>query len=118
MDDTPRIRTIRLGKEEPRGSSAVFPPRVEITEDVRIQRMWRVRQLRGCEWSGAGSQHGRSHPDKGHEEAPDRQRRDQDSKGSPRSARASAPKPKSVCLLFAILYSSDISGGLSPTTFL
>ena len=37
---------------------------------------------------------------------------DQDSKGSPGSARASTPKPESVCLLFAILYSSDVNGGL------
>ena len=43
---------------------------------------------------------------------------DQDSKGSPRSAQAFAPKPKSVCLLFAILYFFDINGGLSLTTFL
>ena len=39
-------------------------------------------------------------------------------KGSPGSARACIPKPRSVCLLCAILHSSDINGGLSLTTFL
>ena len=38
--------------------------------------------------------------------------------GSPGSAWACTPKPRSVCLLWTILHSSDINGGLSLTTFL
>ena len=34
------------------------------------------------------------------------------------SAWACTPKPRSVCLLWTILHSSDINGGLSLTTFL
>ena len=58
--------------------------------------------------STAGSQHGRSHPWQGHVERPDGQGKS-GLKGS--SVWASTPKPKSVCLLSAILYSSDITGG-------
>ena len=54
----------------------------------------------------AGSQHGRSHPWQGHAERPDGQG-ESGLKGS--SVWASTPKPKSVWLLSAILYSSDIT---------
>ena len=54
----------------------------------------------------AWSQHGRSHPWQGHAERPDRQG-ESGLEGS--SVWASTPKPKSICLLSAILYSSDIT---------
>ena len=59
-----------------------------------------------CLENPAGSQHGRSHPWQGHAERPDGQG-ESGLEGS--SVWASTPKPKSVCLLSAILYSSDIT---------
>ena len=67
-----------------------------------------VQCVRHIEGVPAGSQHGRSHPWQGHVERPDGQG-ESGLKGS--AAWASTPKPKSVCLLSAILYSSDITGG-------
>ena len=57
----------------------------------------------------AGSQQGRSHPWQGHAERPDGHG-ESGLKGS--SAWASTLKPKSVCLLSAVLYSSDITGAI------
>ena len=62
----------------------------------------------------AGSQHGESCPWQGHVERPDRQG-ESGLKGS--SAWASSPRPKSVCLLSAIPYSSDITGGYPQPPF-
>ena len=68
-----------------------------------------LHQHQSFQWIfSAGSQHGRSHPWQGHAERPDGQG-ESGLKGS--SVWASTPKPKSVCLLSAILYSSDITGG-------
>ena len=80
---------------------SILPIKKEVTE----QRLYK---------ESAGSQHRRSHPWQGHAERPDGQG-ESGLKGS--SVWASTPKPKSVCLLSAILYSSDIKEGYPQPPF-
>ena len=70
---------------------------------VDYSKLWKILQEMGIP---ARSQDGRSHPWQGHAERPDGQGKS-GLKGS--SVWASTPKPKSVSLLSAILYSSDIT---------
>ena len=68
-----------------------------------------------------GSQHGSSHPWQGHTGEPlqARQVRARGPPPLPGSDWASTPKPESVCFTISRLSPTfDISGGLSPTTFL
>ena len=79
--------------------------KVKIQVDTNVLDSTRFPGM-ATESFSAGSQHRRSHPWQGHAERPDGQG-ESGVEGS--SVWASTVKPKSVCLLSAIPYSSDIT---------